>query len=450
VVYDFRTEGARYDGDMPLILAQIEQDLRSGTALVRYSIPAPVRAAILEAAEYAMLELNVFPRFSSRYSGRLYPRLAWRAAQPGRTGERWEVEPVALAESLGYPVDGSLHFASFMKRCVEPAVSDINEHVAAFSVKLGDPVRGEGRGRPVERLVFEMAVAAKRFEAVQAAWLTQREYDVISRPDEVLAHDELPSTLLVGKAVTLTGLPAVDLSEGWRRVLAKAKALPNDECLPGIQGGMLAFTVRKDGLASGFAMYAESVAASGSIPSGRVAASAPAVVVVPETEPSPQPFADAGDTRHRETASKAADDLLDALAGYMPSTGRHFRTRFEDFHFNAWCDPETLPWCVMEKHMEGFEVLSKALVAMAETGGERRRKSLSNLAYAVKDWNLDKVEEISGKILVAIEDGRFAAPIPPKPSKFKPTKEITEACAEYRIRFCRPRLCRRRHSVGQP
>ena len=209
VTYDFRKETTRIDGYMPLLLAQFEQDLLSGTASVRYSIPRPVRAAIIEAEAYAMLQLNVFPLFTCKYTGRLYPRMAYYSSRSGKAGERWEIEPAALAEALSYPLgdDGKLHFTSFMRRAVEPALADIAAHVETFTVTMADPIPGTGRGRPVEKLVFEISPTRTRIATTQAARLSPREMDVISRGDHALAPHELPSTLVVGRSVTRRGSP---------------------------------------------------------------------------------------------------------------------------------------------------------------------------------------------------------------------------------------------------
>jgi hypothetical protein len=436
VTYDFRSETTRIDGAMPLVLAQIEQDLLSGTSQVRYSIPAPVRAAILEATAYAMLELDAFPKFGCRYTARLYPRLAWRSAIPGQSKKRWEVEPVALAEALSYPVDGDLHVGSFMRRCVEPALADIKAHVSAFTVKLGEPIRGEGRGRPVERLVYEISSRAPRFATAQAVHLTQRELDVISRPDDTLATHELPSTLLVGKAVRLTGLPATEISEGWRKVYAHAKTDPG-ECMPGVEGNFLAYAARRGGVGAAFEIFAEAVARTGRIPEMSVKKPEPARAA-PQPEPQPRSQRARQKTpeevlaRRKELAALYADHVLDALAGYYPGIGRQFKSSFGDEHFTSYCDPETPPWSCIEEYMQGFDVLVRALAVLANSGGERRRKSLSNLAYAAKAWDLKKMREIAGAILAAAHAGEY--PPPPKAPRVRKFgmsfPEVTEADAE--------------------
>ncbi|MER8571395.1 RepB family plasmid replication initiator protein [Mesorhizobium sp. M1409] len=336
VTYDFRTERARIDGSMPLILAQHEQDLLTGTALVRYSIPAPVRAAILDAYDYTMLSLNAFARFTSRYAGRLYPRFAYRSSRPDAASKRWEVSPAALAESLSYPMaDGHLHLGSFMARAVKPALADIarEEDDIGFKVSMSEPVLGEGRGCRVERLVFLISPVKKRQATTQAARLTPREMDVISRGDVTLEPHELPSTLVIGRAVTSTGLDAITLSEGWRAVYERAKANPKGEAMSGLEAWVLISVVERSGVGAGFSMWSEMAAEQGSVPTHRLPA-----VAKPVQAPVPVPAPTAGTgmsrglleavrqrpteegrlARAREIAANGAQDILDALRGFYP------------------------------------------------------------------------------------------------------------------------------------
>lgn len=92
VRYDFRHDGYRSRrGDMPLLVAEIREDLITGTACVRFSVPEPVREAILGAGDYAMLQLDLFAMFTCRYTARLYQRLAWMSGRPKGDERRWAV-----------------------------------------------------------------------------------------------------------------------------------------------------------------------------------------------------------------------------------------------------------------------------------------------------------------------------------------------------------------------
>lgn len=432
VTYDFRTETRSNYGSMPLILADISEDLLSGMVIVQYSIPAPVRAAILSATSYAMLQLNVFPKFSCRYSAGLYQRLAYLSALPKAAGKRWEVEPIQLAKSLSYPVDGkSLHFASFMKRAVEPALAEIADHVEAFTAELGEPIRGSGRGRPVEKLVFLISPTKRRMQTRQAARLSARELDVIGLPDDTLSPQELPSTLVVGRAATATGIDAITLSQGWRAVYERAKADPNAEVMPGLQGGFLVNVVEKSGVGAGFSMWSEMVAEGEGVPTHRTPRPIATASVAPPAKVSPPPSPEARLARCKEIARNNAADILDTLRGYRP--GGEFKASFDATFFIRFCDAEVCPWLVVEPYVKSFGTLAHALKILRTVENERRRSALRNLAYAAMDWNLEQLMKIAGAI-VAESHKQTAAPHslrrPPALKGFIATREVTELSVE--------------------
>lgn len=456
VTYDFRTETTRIDGSMPLILAQCEQDLASGKAAVRYSIPAPVRAAILEAKTYAMLQLHVFPLFKCRYTSRLYPRLAYYSSASREAGKKWEITPARLAEALMYPLgeDGKLHFSSFMRRAVAPALKDIKEFVKPFTVRMLAPVYGEGRGSPIEKLVFRISPTKRSMETTQAARLTLSEMAVIGMNDQTLQPHELPLTLVIGRAVTSTGIGAIKLSNGWRAAYEKAKADPSGECLPGLQGSTLVSVVEQSGVGAGFMMFAQIVVEMDKVPVERMRSppkpAVPAAVV--ETVPVPVPVEAVQQeppltlspgrktatpeerlARTKEIVAGDAQGMLDALAGYHH--GRQFKAYFEPDFFVCFCDPDTGPWDTISEHMKGFGTLAAALKVLQVTEAEQRKKSLVNLAYAVKAWDLDKLRRISGAILAgSCTSVPMPPPAPGRPRSakgFVPTRLVTEASAEY-------------------
>ena len=308
VRYDFRDEEVRRRGAMPLILAELTEDLRSGTATLTYAIPAPIRRVVLAARDFAMLEINAFAQFSCRYTGRLYQRLALRAGMDEPLRRPWEITPRQLAEELGFPLekDGSLHYATFIRRCLKPALNDIDLHVERFSVRM-DEVRGTGRGRPVEKLVFVTSGTRKRFEETKAAYLSSRGVAAIRADDPRHESFELPGTLAIGRAVTRTGLDEFTLNEGWRDVLAKAKANPNGD-IGGMQGGFLLSVLRKNGVGAAFGMWADM------LPTKPIAAVPnPMMKRTPPSKPSPalvivdDPF-DAIDVAHTLAGTHLGDE----------------------------------------------------------------------------------------------------------------------------------------------
>ena len=261
VRYDIRDDEVRRRGSMPLILAELTEDLRSGTATLTYAIPAPIRRVVLAARDFAMLEIDAFAQFSSRYTGRLYPRLALMAGMDAPLRKPLEITPAKLAAELGFPLekDGTLLYSSFLRRCLKPTMDDIETHVRRFTVNMKE-VRGNGRGRPVEKLVFTTTSTSKRFEESKASSLNHRAVAAIRSTDDRHHVSELPGTLAIGKAVTRTGIDEFTLNAEWRDVLAQAKSDPS-AILGGVAAGDLLQVLAKDGVGAAFAMWSETLKA---------------------------------------------------------------------------------------------------------------------------------------------------------------------------------------------
>jgi len=123
VSYDFGGAIGTVYGDALLVIAEIREDLLADSSCLRYSIPEPVREAILEATAYAMLQLRLFPLLKSRYTAQLYLRLAGLATSPdhGPT-RRWEVAPLDLTRMLSCLLgeDGGLHAGNFLRPLSNP------------------------------------------------------------------------------------------------------------------------------------------------------------------------------------------------------------------------------------------------------------------------------------------------------------------------------------------
>lgn len=138
---------------------------------------------------------------------------------------------------LLYPVpnDGSLHVGSFMRRAVEPSLKDLQHEFVrnemAFRVRMLDPERDEGRGRPIQKLIFEVTPRTRGMNTLKAARLSTVEMNVVRESDPELEWNELPGQLLVGRAMTRTGMDGVTLIRGWRAAVKSAKADPNGEVL---------------------------------------------------------------------------------------------------------------------------------------------------------------------------------------------------------------------------
>lgn len=473
VRYDFRQGSHRSRrGDMPLLMAEIREDLMAATACVRFSVPEPVREAILGASDYAMLQLELFASFTCRYTARLYQRLTWMSGRPKGEERRWAVAPEKLARMLLYPVpaDGSFHVGSFMKRAVEPALADLQSEFVrnemAFRVQILDPERGEGRGRPIQKLVFEVTPRSRLLNTRKAARLSTVEINVVRENDPVLEWNELPGQLLVGRAMTQTGMDGVMLSRGWRAAVESAKADPNADVLPGMQGGALLFVLKRSGVAAAFSMWVglvsdmdaeptqrRSVPPSPRVPApaGRMADAAegkPATVFLAEPAPqtdvaASQPKAEeppvlgpkARRARRKELTIMGAVALLDALDGKI--LGTPLRHTVEEHHLLPWIDTDCRPWDTLKLLEEPcWPTVNAALQALARTDHETRKGSLTNLALALRDWDMARLRKVAGAILGSAKSGcmpvvrqsRVGRPVPPR--GFIATRPLTEADAE--------------------
>lgn len=265
VRYTWRDQYNRAYGVRSLLSsADVYEDMASGAAHMDYSIPDAVRYAIQSTSSYTHLSLSAFAAFRSRYSARLYQHLALRAGYDGPAGKVWNIPPIDLAKLLNYPVRKGLHYASFRKRCLTPAMEDIKEHVGAFKVCMKEEP-GPGRGRPIVKLIFEITDVWRSLETYKAA-----DVDVRLHPLEQAGRhpaEHVPSRLMQGRAVTLTGHRPEPLLAAWQDALDLAKSDRYAEIIPGrMRAYELGQMLQWQGLKAAYATWVYAVHAHGSIP----------------------------------------------------------------------------------------------------------------------------------------------------------------------------------------
>lgn len=234
--------------------------------------------------------------------------------------------------------------------------------------------------------------------------------------------------------------------------MEKAKANPNAEIVPGMQGGLLVSVLERSGVGAAFAMWGEMAADLETIPTDRLLAvpapnapeEAPEIVDADKVEGrlSPgllsmvkmAPTEEGRLAKDKQRAVNGATDILDALRGFYP--GGQFRAHYDDEHFTVYCDPQVSPWSNIASHVGGFGALTKALRILRGTGSDRRKGALKNLAYAAKKWDLEKIMKIAGAIIADEKAGNIPVHMAlgrrPRGAKgFIPTRQITESCGEY-------------------
>ncbi|WP_181168898.1 replication initiation protein [Mesorhizobium sp. B2-4-17] len=300
VSYDIGGRDFRKRGRFPLAIFEVTEDLRSSAAVLEYMIPPPVRRLILESSSYAKLEINAFPWFKSKYTARLYPRLALRAGYDAKLRKAWTVRPRELADELGYPYK-IWNYAHFRRDCLDRVLDDIATEVRRFSVRV-DEVHGTGRGRPVETLAFQTSEVAKDLREVQASPILRSEKDKLQAPDHAHQPDELPSASAVSRAMTLTGKSADELATAWRSALDRAKAFNGGggPAASGAQEAWLLHPLKHEGADAAFGAWISASAKDAPLVTARAVPPRPPVLSrlarrptdaqPQQVEPAPVPF----------------------------------------------------------------------------------------------------------------------------------------------------------------
>ncbi|WP_187970713.1 hypothetical protein [Aquibium microcysteis] len=140
--------------------------------VVRYRLPAPIRELLGTQPRYAYLELAALPTMSSKYSLRLYKRLALEASKrkwvPGEDNTiRLSPTPAELAGWVGFPLDasGGVKAGKLRERVLDHLPKDFAD-VRAFRIAVA-PRKGGGRGAPVEAIDIELTLSPPERRAVR-------------------------------------------------------------------------------------------------------------------------------------------------------------------------------------------------------------------------------------------------------------------------------------------
>ena len=201
VQYDFVADGWQRKGKMFLLAADLSKSLETGEEFVNVILHPAVKQCYLASTSFTRLEINAFRHFKSRYTARLYPRLAYIAGLDPHFRKPLVIAPEQLARELNFPLgdDGKLHYGHFKSRCLKPVLKDLERFVQRFKVRFDDESdRASGRGRPRKTIKFEIAsVARKNLAEERGVRLLKEDFDAANAADDKHSHDELPSAGLI-------------------------------------------------------------------------------------------------------------------------------------------------------------------------------------------------------------------------------------------------------------
>lgn len=394
VTYDLRVSGYRRSSPIPLLDCGYERDPDTGEYDIHFTIHPAVRQVMLETRRYALLELNAFRKFRSKYTARLYPRLALLAGQSHR--KPLSFAPQELAVLLGWRPE-RFHFGSFYNRVLRPLLEDINAApkkapaVMMFQTEMR-LVRGLGRGNPVGRVEFEVIPNKRRLRQTAAAPLSGIDAAGARYHIEGLSPAHSPAAELLAQAVTSTGKTIVAVRYDWRETV---KALLD----PANHHHHLRMLLETRGVGVAFEAWIDKF--GGLIPEidldlgdeGR----APAEIVAPAIHlEKPREERMREHAIHVATwASKNANNIRPA-ATLFPDLP-HF---YSDEHVKTYTHPHM--WGMLESAgVAHHRLIVKAFRAAGDQEPSQMRKSIHNLARAIAEWELDRAARIAKAIILA-------------------------------------------------
>ncbi len=135
------------EGGSPLLAFRA---LPRGAGYAEWEFPPKLRPLLAKPGAWARIHLAICAQFSSKYSLALYELLSLRV---NLREPRWEVTIDDLRESLGCG-DKMPNYAHFQRRVLDPGIKEINELSGLYIAY--EEVRSHGRGRKVEKLIFDV------------------------------------------------------------------------------------------------------------------------------------------------------------------------------------------------------------------------------------------------------------------------------------------------------
>lgn len=224
VSYDFLDHGIQRIGRRIQLMQCEEVVLQDGSRHLSFVMHPSVRKVIAAARQYTHLELGAFPRFSSKYTSRLYPKLALYAGRDVR--HPLVYTPEQLADELGWKPVGPFRFSNFEARCLRPVIDDIQAHVRRFGVDV-EYRHATTRGRPVAAIVINVGEMRRVVEEAPLAPMTTSDRTKVRRHAKkrmVEAH-EMPGDTTLRQVATRLEEDPVAVAARWSDALLEEPEL---------------------------------------------------------------------------------------------------------------------------------------------------------------------------------------------------------------------------------
>jgi hypothetical protein len=400
VRYDVDDTAFRDGGSVPLISIDNTEDLVCGSSVLIYSLPDVVKHTILTSIRYAKVDLAPIARFSGRYSGRLYQHLCIRSGYDEGFSRDWTISVADLMRALGYR--DVARASRFISEIVEPALAEIDRHVSRFTVTMDRPRRAPGPGLPYMDLTFRITRRTKLQAEMMRVGISQAERNRIAAPDRLHRPEQLPSLRAVTVAAQTSGRAAVELSDGWRALLDRAKNDRGEVLWHDRSGPMSGERLLEEiayGVDGAFADWVDRLTAGEAVPTSRLHQIVERRPFAAEAmEPSSSDPVKAAFERRWMTVMNAAAEAQEMLDGLQPGTTA--RRDYCDDDIAAWLNPRGPLFAGMEPELSTrFDIVRLGLAGAASLSGDDLRQTLADFIKAIRRSDLTAVVDLCERLV---------------------------------------------------
>lgn len=444
ITYQTDTEDIEETGWLHLVTDTRLRRRKTGeqsASTISFAVPEYTRSLFLNPERYAKLEILAFPRFNSRYTARLYPRIALRAGYKSKYASdvlTWTVDPEELATELGYVTENRpFEFGQFKRNLLDPVMRDIAENVMRFEASY-DVVRpestGSGRGRPIQKLVFKFSPSRSLVAEAKMRYLSKEERERVLEPEADVTAYDLPSAEAIARGCTHLGRGPDEVSAAWRAALLKSKQTPLARVAGRVTGGGLLYTMTAHGVDQAFRVWADAQRPGVALDTTRppstvrvstVSAAAPVTVApVEATETDTVRTPRDLETKIRDARASAAGLVDHCDNVFTRADGTKLPMPFDDEAISEFLYDDCSPWVSLASEempvafKSAYTDIRSALPMMHKLAPTSRRATTRALAKAIMAWDSEDIVRVARS--VSHRPQPTSVPVPPKvPSIFK-------------------------------